>query len=346
MSTAQVVRTRSGQSLTVRQGIIRGAGPAGPEGRPGPRGLTGEPGPQGPPGVVNDIRGVLTSTSRVATSDDSWYQVVMENVTVSDALATAPNPYSFRVKETGTYMVQFTSEFDGVANTLDGATRTVRIVDQGDVELGSATVVAAPGAGVPTTVDFAFIEQLSPSSTYRILAQSNDNTGVNIGDRRLVVLRVGSGPAGVAGPRGPVGTTGPPGPQGPPGAASAGFATYDAILGTGQNSETAVTPVNVTADQGVPYPDGLSKPSTPFFLKSLVDFLEKRIIARYASIADRNTRRATRSHGEIYTLLDTGRPIFVEKNGTEVVIARVIYSGSIPPSGANQAAPGMLWVQF
>jgi hypothetical protein len=342
VSATQVVRMPSGGTLSVRSGILRGAGPAGPQGPAGPRGERGLQGEAGPPGSINDYAGHLRSSAPSVVSDDQWYVLPLEELVTGDVVEAAGD-YAFSPLESGRYLVAAVVVFDAVVGGSTTGSRSVRLVNQANSPLGTEWEVPATVDG-RTVVELVVTEELNPSFNYSLQAMATDTSGVTSSLRDVRLTRIGAGPPGPVGPKGPVGSTGPAGPQGPAGEAAGGFSTFNAVIGGGDS--TAEATALATADQALPYPEGTISPRVPYFLRALATSLERRLVSRFASAADRDAWRATRNVGEIYVLTDTGVPYYREANGTEAPIARVTLSTSAAPTGAGQAAPGALWIQY
>jgi hypothetical protein len=308
----------------------------------GPVGPAGPPGPQGTPGAISDVYSQLSSTASVTLSSAGFTDMSLETQGVID-LITVVDTYNFRVKVSGLYAIVANAVFAYTSGTASGQ-RAWQLVDAAGTVVVSRSQSAVSNA--ITSIGGADIVTLDASKTYRMQGKTNDPVGaINCTSRLLTLARFGAGPVGPAGPQGVAGQTGPQGPQGIAGSAASGFATYNAVKGTGADTTTDGLNNTATADQIVPIPTGTSAPHTPFYFKTMAEYLEKRINARFASPTDRNTRRATRVQGEIYTMLDTGTWYVKEKNGNEEYLARVHYSASAPPTGTGQAAPGVIWIQ-
>lgn len=361
MGSSSVVRIRSGETLAVRTGVLRGAGPQGPMGPAGPKGSTGPTGPTGPQPTVTQQRSHLITTAAVAIGGDGlWYDLAMPLDTSStepnDLLATPVDPYGFQFKDNssayyGYVRVRFElrsgSDIGGVA----GGSRRVRIIDAATSASPTPTVMfegsVAAAPSEPTIVVFPVtFTNVDTSKKYKVQAYSDDSAGISVTNRSLRMFRINAGPPGPQGPQGLVGQTGPQGPQGVAGSAGTGYTTSDALIG---GADSTVDPGGVwgaTTDQGVPYLTGSQKPSLPYALKALAWNLENRVVARYTAATQRSSKRATRYAGEVTYLDDNGNLQHREKNGSDLDIARVIRSSSTPPSGSGQAAPGVLWIQI
>ena len=342
MSASSIVKLRSGETVAVRTGVLRGAGPQGPMGPPGPAGPPGSPGPKGDTGSINDTTSHLRSTASTPVSSAGFVDLPLEeqvDISLLDALTT----YSFSVKESGNYAIFVRGDFLMNGVSANGM-RALRVIDAGNTSIIEATVQAA--ANATTTLRMSGIYQLDASQTYKLQGMSNDSSGgIACTTRSLKLARIGSGPAGPAGPQGPVGQTGPTGLQGPAGNAAAGFTSFNAVKGAGADTTTDGGNNAVTADQAITLPSGTSAPHVPYYFNQLATWAEKRVIARFASNADRDTRRPTRAQGEVYTTLDNGRFYVREKDGSEKYLARVYYAATAPPAGTGQAAPGVIWIQ-
>jgi hypothetical protein len=350
MTSTQVTRLANGGSVSVRTGILRGSGPQGPMGPQGPAGTKGDKGDAGPAGSISALRSVLSSTSGVATSSDQWYPIGLPQTGVNDVLVPTADQFGIQFKETGLYIGFVVARFEQRTGTEAGGSssgsRRLRFVDASGVRPNDECQWAgAASPSEPTIALMLFHIEPDPSQKYQLQAQSDDSSGITLSNRSMTFIRVGSGPQGVDGPPGPVGATGPQGPQGATGSAGTGYTTADALIGGTDSTLDPTGTVRTTADQGLRVPSGAQKPSVPYFLERLAKDLEPLIVSRYTSATDRNTRRATRTSGEITYLGDTGSLHFREKSGVDNLLARVFTSASAPPTGAGQAAPGVLWIQ-
>lgn len=339
-----ITRIRNGETVSVRTGVLRGAGPQGPMGLQGPAGPPGGIGPVGPMGSINDTTSHLTSTASTATSTAAWVDLPIETAVESTLLNTLTT-FTFKANSSGPHLVSISSNFAYGGGSANGH-RSIRLVDAADAVVLESTVDAV--LNDLTKMTFSKTVTLDSSKVYRLQGRSQDVGGaINNLFRDVKILKVGAGPVGGAGPQGPVGPQGVQGIQGIPGSAASGFANFNDIQGAGADT-TIVPPANnnLTADQAVAYPSGTAQPKTPYYIRLLGEFFEKRIVARFASASDRNTRRPTRTQGEVYHLIDTGEYFVKEKvGGTETNLGRVIYSTGAPPGGSGQASPGVIWIQ-
>lgn len=342
--SSQVVRLRNGESIVVRTGVLRGAGPMGPL---GPRGVIGPAGPigvKGDPGQVSDKALHLSSSSSISVSFDQWYDAPLEDIVEDVGVLKTPRPdvYSFSVIESGRYLVTMEITFAKPAANASGS-RRVRLVDQAGIPMILEAVDAA--LNEDTVVNVSYLVKLDPGRSYKLQLQARDASAVASTMRRIALERVGSGPQGIAGPLGPAGQTGPAGQVGAPGSSGTGYASFNALAGV---ADTELNPGGVqdlSTDQGLPTPDGTQKPYLPYFLRQLVLGIESRVVARYASAADRNTRRPTLVAGQVFVLQDTGVPYIVDKDLSLKVLARVVVTTSVPPTGAGAGTPGTIWAQ-
>lgn len=353
-STTQIVKVPAGGSIAVRTGLLRGAGPQGPMGPQGPKGDTGVTGPTGPAGTINDIRSDLSSSAAVATSSDKWYPAAFDAIGAhNDVLVPSADGLNLQFKAAGSYVLVVIARFETTHGASSGGTSTgarkLHFVDSSGAELNNSYVSVGAAGNEPTIAMLVNVISPDPSKFYHLEAQSHDDIGVTLGFRTLTLIRVGSGPKGDIGPVGPVGATGPQGAQGPAGSAGSGYATYNAVSG---GADTTLVPTGVayltTPDQGLRTPTGTDLPATPYFIQRALMDVENRLVARYSSALDRTNRRPTanRVAGEVTYLDDSGSLQFREKvGGADNNIARVIVSSTTPPSGGNQAAPGVLWIQ-
>jgi hypothetical protein len=314
MPANSVIRVRSGDVVQVRTGVLRGIGPEGPVGPIGPQGPPGEQGLKGDTGMIGDLYSTLSSTAQVATGStwtDLSYQTVVHN-----EILTIVDTFTFKFKEAGTYLLTAETQFNetAVGGTSTGA-RGVQLLNSSTATTQAIATADAVVNGATVLTLSQQVEVTSTLHTYKMQAFSKDGAAVNVSTRSIKLIRVGSGPAGVQGPPGPIGVQGSQGPAGPIGNAGSGFTTFDAVMPTDQNGNTTKLPsednpggtANATADQAVPYPDGTQRPAAPYFFKTMAEYLEKRILARFASSADRTTKRGTRAVGEATWLADSGR---------------------------------------
>jgi len=340
---SSITRLRNGETVSVRTGVLRGAGPQGPMGPQGPAGPAGAQGVPGPMGQINDAMTRLTSTASVPLSNSQWYDMAIENVVLNE-LVDIVDAYSFKVSESGNYVVAISADFALPAGAGSGK-RSIRLTNSA----GAVTYLTGYAEGVAndiTVVRAADVLALDASVTYKVQGRTNDPLGaISCVARSVSLLRAGMGPAGPEGPEGPVGLTGPQGPAGPTGPPGTGYSSFNTLDVDGDATVVPAAGNNTTADQGVAYPSGTAKPKTVYYLRHLAEFFEKRIVARFATAAARTAARPAPAQGEVWTLVDTGAWYTREKNGSEPYLARVIVSSSAPPAGGGQAAPGVIWIQ-
>lgn len=346
-----VVRTPTGGSVTVKQGILRGVGPQGPVGPQGIKGEKGLTGPTGPPGAINDLNSYLVSTSTAPTSSDHWYDMAISQSAQNDLLVASTDPYGIQFKEAGTYLGVVIARWEPSAGSGSGGTasgsRSLRIADAGGNQLNDAAITVAAATSEPTIVVMPVLISPNPVSLYKLQGQSDDPVGAcSVTYRAAWFVRVGAGPAGVAGPQGPAGQQGPQGQQGPTGNAGTGYSTGNALIGGGDSTANPGGTALATNDQGLHYPSGTQQPNIPYWMSRLAQDLEPLVVARYANATQRTTKRGSRSGGEITYLQDSGALMHQEIGGGDLSILRGFVSSSTPPSGAGAAAPGVLWIQL
>lgn len=354
MGATQVVPVGNGGTIAVRTGVLRGAGPQGPMGPQGLQGNPGPPGAQGPQGAINALMTKIDSTASVSTSYDKWYPMTMDSRGQDDLLVPGVDGLNLQFKNAINVLMVMVARFETTHAPSDGGTaaggRMVHLVDASGAMLNNATVHVEAAHNEPTWLLLIAVIQPDPSKFYHFEGKSRDDIGVNCTERHVTFVQIGAGPPGPVGPPGAVGSTGPQGATGPAGSAGSGYGSYNAVA-TG-TPDTTIAPGGVTylttADQGIRTPSGTDLPATPYFLQRAVQDLEPLLVARYASVADRTSKRpnAGRHAGEVTYLDDSGSLQYREKvGGADNNIARLIVSASTPPSGAGQAAPGVIWAQ-
>jgi hypothetical protein len=344
MSAPSTVRLRTGGVLQVRTGVLRGAGPMGPTG-PAVTGPTGPIGPQGPAGSVGDATGRATMTT-----PNPLTTVTSPDLCTFDTLAstgTQPNPLNwnlghdtFNVVQSGAYAITISAVFASGA----GATGRRRI---GLYLVGSATPLffaetSASTTG-PTVVNVPITTHADPGTTWQVKG-TTDGSADTITSVTFDVARLGIGAAGAAGPTGPTGALGPTGPTGPiglTGSAGGGYATYNAISAPA-NADTNPADGTTTPDQAIPIPQGTGKPTTSYWIKTLAQWLETRIIARYANTTARASARATRTEGEVTYMNDTNS-VWVYDGSADQAVAQLVVGTASP--GAGVYPPGTIYVQ-
>jgi hypothetical protein len=99
-----------------------------------------------------------------------------------------------------------------------------------------------------------------------------------------------------------------------------------------------------TVDQAVPYPDNDTRPYVPYWFQRLAEFLEKRIVARFADAATLDTKRSSKTEGEMYYLEDDNS-VWVWDGSTRYPVGQVRVSSSAAPATGTYPA-GTLWVQI
>jgi hypothetical protein len=260
---------------------------------------------------------------------------------------TQPNPLNwnlghdtFNVTQTGAYAIVISAVFA----SGPGATGRRRI---GLYLVGSSTPLffaerAANAAGT-TEVSFPVVTHADASTTWQVRA-TTDGSADTVTSVTFDVARLGIGAVGATGPTGPNGTIGPTGPTGPVGAtgsAGGGYATYDAIA-LPADSDADPADGTTTPDQAIRIPQGTGKPASPFWLKTIVQAIEKLVVARYADATARSSARAARTEGEV-TYLNGTNSLQVYDGAADQNIAQLVVGTAAP--GATVYPPGTIYVQ-
>lgn len=150
--------------------------------------------------------------------------------------------------------------------------------------------------------------------------------------------------------------------RGDDGDANDGFNYFNGLIGdqvTPLNSDEPADDVDTTTqytvNQAAPYPKPLAEPRVPYWLKRLGEWAETRIIARFATEAERNLARETPDEGEVSYIGsspadDRGLTVYTGDNGLgqseHLRIPLVIISATddAPTSGVNYP-DGTLWIR-
>lgn len=140
--------------------------------------------------------------------------------------------------------------------------------------------------------------------------------------------------------------------RGPAGSTNNGFSQFDAVSGMDSTAAPAVGGTALaTADQAVPYPHGTHTPNVPYFLKLAFEFLERRIVGRFTSLTDLNTKRPTKTRGETYWV-DSGNTrggslyVYDDRNGGNSLVPFVYYGDNAPASTTTNATNGSLYLEY
>lgn len=230
MSTFQVIRLASGDTVQIRSGVLQGLGPqgaTGPQGIRGPQGEQGGPGEKGDVGYVDGFRtsGTINSSQSVAIS--TW--TILNYTNTGDELGMWQGSNLSSADLTDVNI----SGWVRWANVADGGTgyRTVQIYNTTTATVLYETQVPAVYSG-STSQGFNVSVRANGGEIINVRVFHNDNEAVSVSAGAVNVYRQGSGPRGLQGNQGaigPVGPQGPAGPTGPQGTAGSGYATIDAM---------------------------------------------------------------------------------------------------------------------
>lgn len=233
--TSQVVKIASGETVSVRTGVLQGIGAQGPTGPVGPQGLQGiqgETGPVGPMGQIDQSSTeiVASTTTSVGADTDT---LVSFTTTTRDELAMVTSSTTFTAPSTMDLWFSGWVQF-GMPGDAPDTFRRVRIITNQPSAGTILTSVTLPACiEFPTDIVFSTTTRAIGGQTFNIQVRHSDTLSVGITAGRLSIYRVGSGPQGIQGPignTGPVGPAGPTGPTGATGSAGSGFATYADLL--------------------------------------------------------------------------------------------------------------------
>lgn len=345
------IRLVPGGVVEVRQGPIRGVGPQGVMGPRGLDGPSGPIGPQGPPGTAADRvtvtrRPLSPATVTISPTPGALYPdrrtVPLTEKLRNDILSGDVTSGSLKAIVDGTFVWLASVE---VANPNDVNVRyevSIWNTTTGTM-LNVSTSLLLPGESA--TISVNWLGRVELYETYEVkVASSFVGKPFTIGACQLLICQTGVGPAGDSGPVGPPGVQGPTGIQGPAGNAGTGYATF-AGLDSG-NASTTDTSVGIvtSADQRLPLPGSTSPVRVPAWFKKLALALEPLLVSRYASVADRATKRTGVAMGEVYYLADSGSLKLGTYDNESRDIAQVIVSADVAPATGNYA-PGTIWVQ-
>lgn len=229
MSTFQVIRLTSGDTIQVRSGVLQGLGPQGsmgPQGARGPQGEQGLQGEKGDTGYVDAFRtaGDISAVQGVAIS--TWTNLVFAN-TADELSMWASGSNLSSADQTDVHVtgwVRFNSVADGATGyravqLFNSTTNTVLWEDQRPAVYSGNT-----------SIGFSHSVRLGGGEIMVVRVLQNDNESVSVGAGAITLYRQGAGPRGLQGIQGeigPQGPQGPEGPQGPAGSAGGGYATVD-----------------------------------------------------------------------------------------------------------------------
>jgi hypothetical protein len=345
MSGSRTVRLSNGGTLVVRTGMLRGAGPQGPTGPVGPQGSAGPTGATGPAGSVGDASGLAQITTSNAQAVTSAMSPKILTLDTNAAQGASANPLNlaggnaFNVTITGVYSITLAVQFA----TPTGATgnRRVGIYPSGSTTPLYFAELPAKTNNTATVVQLTLTGYFLSSQVYNVrVSTDGSNDTVNAGALR--VSRTGVGNAGPTGPAGPQGPTGPTGPTGLTGSAGGGYASLESL------SSTAGTDANpadgsTTADQAIPYPVKTGKVYLAYWFKTVIEWFEKRIVARYSDTTSLDTKRPAPSAGEVYFITGDSS-LWVRGASTRYPVAQVRVSTSAAPGSGTYPA-GTIWIQ-
>ena len=232
MSSSQVIRLSSGDTIQVRTGTIQGIGPQGPAGPSGPAGPAGPQGESGERGSVGQVEESLLYAYAIPTyqslviSTDSLVTLAAEYAD-DYAARQSPNTFSLPV---GNYTFSANATFVRSTGTQTGA-RILRLLVGGVVQWEASQPVISVGTTTSLSLSGGlFIE--TPGLAVALQAWHNDSVSILLNPAKLWISRVGAGltgPQGATGLTGPQGATGAAGPAGPSGAIGNNNTTFGDI---------------------------------------------------------------------------------------------------------------------
>jgi hypothetical protein len=232
MSSAQVIRLSSGETIQVRTGVIQGIGPQGPVGPTGPVGLTGDQGPQGVPGPMGAITEFSTEVTPGAQSIGSVTPTLVSFTSViRDQLSIVTSATNFTLP-VGQYYVLCWLQISKQASINAVGSRVARFLYNG-VVVGAKSSAAAPT--YPTDISVSTgINVINPSQILQVQVEHDEGATLAIVTGKLWVSRIGPGAKGDQGVAGPTGAAGPVGAQGvigPAGSVANNTTTYATLGG-------------------------------------------------------------------------------------------------------------------
>ena len=140
--------------------------------------------------------------------------------------------------------------------------------------------------------------------------------------------------------------------QGPPGNANTGFSDFDGVRGEGEGLSSlpeAGYPPLTTNDQNAPYPNHEAQPRIPFYIKALAEWVDRKIVSKFASATERSNIRPEGLPGEVSWVGDgtaaaRGLDVYSGDHGY-LRIPTVIVSTDTAPVGLTNHPDGTLWIQ-
>lgn len=231
MSSAQVIRLTSGETIQIRTGVIQGIGPQGPIGPTGPAGAIGETGPQGPPGPMGAIEEFSSEYNLNTQSVGSGTPTLVQWTVVRDDISAMVSSTNFQLP-VGQYFISAWVQMTKQTSINATGSRSIRI-------LYNSAIVGARSSGAPPTT----VAELSVSTAINVTVgtqvltvqvEQDEGASLALATGRLWISRVGpgtQGPAGIQGATGPAGPVGATGPIGPAGSVANNTTTYATLGG-------------------------------------------------------------------------------------------------------------------
>jgi hypothetical protein len=231
VSSAQVVRLSSGDTIEVRTGVIQGIGPQGPVGPTGPVGAQGEAGPQGVPGPMGAIEEFSSEFTIGAQSVATATATLVQFTVLRDDISAQQSTTNFTLP-IGQYLINIWAQMSKQSGINAGNSRTVRVL------YDSAVISADSKQAAPTQPSdlnaIACVNVTNASLILQIQVEHDEGATLSLIQGRLWISRVGPGPKGDQGPAGPqgsVGAVGAQGPIGPAGSVANNTTTYATLGG-------------------------------------------------------------------------------------------------------------------
>lgn len=319
----------------------------------GPAGDLQSPGASFLYSTTQTVPGTSWQTLTFGASTTFTYNDVQVLTTGNLSVCTKVNSTQFKVNHpvsgsTGMYLMTAEVTYTNGAGSVAGD-RTIGWFKNGTLQR-SQQVYDAGNDGSTGNASITRQFQTNSSDLWTVGWLANDTANSSVNSVRITISRIGGG-IGPTGPQGIQGAVGPAGPQGLTGSAGGGYATMDALTGSGFDADADPGGTyGATTEQGFPYPTGAQRPHIPWFMKKLVETLERYVVARLDTPFHIQSRTNV-DPGEFFyskSLSSTGgRGLYVVTANSPLTIEKVamVQMGTTDISGTAPAANGVIYLK-
>ena len=291
----------------------------------------------------------------LATRGEFTLQLLRRPATGSEEIVAQSTTYTFDKKQTVTVvgLIRGTSDFWEVRATSTNTAGSVRNRRLELIRAGGGPGPQGPRGDVGPAMR---VHPASPVANDTALAEQTGQEGeaiyvISSGHLHIWQLKTG----------GTYGWVDLGEIRGDDGDANDGFNYFNGLIGdqaeppdSEEPADDVATTTKETTDQKAPYPAQNAEPRVPYWIKRLGQWVETRIVARFATEAERLSKRPAPAEGEISYIgaspsASRGLSVHTGSNGqsqpTYLRVPTVIVSTSDAPTSSLSYPDGTLWIK-